>query len=39
MKHKRQSATAVALGEYILCFGGYKGDDTKSNDIEMYVPS
>jgi hypothetical protein len=33
MKSKRQSATAVAFGEYILVIGGYKGNGVKSNEV------
>jgi hypothetical protein len=31
MKHKRQSATVVSVGEYVVVIGGYKGNEVRSN--------
>lgn len=38
MKSRRQSATAISVGEYILVIGGYKGNGVKTNEIEMFIP-
>jgi hypothetical protein len=31
MKNRKQSATAISVGEYILVIGGYKGNGVKAN--------
>ena len=37
LKHKRHSAMLVTVGNFLMIIGGYKGNGTRSNDIEMYV--
>lgn len=39
LRHKRQSATLVAYSDYVIALGGYKGNEVRANEIEIYVPA